>query len=183
MSGIPWWTTDVGGYGCGHNPPLCCAANPDNNSPYMRELIVVSHTQSPPAKNSWETLSDCWCLQRWYQFGLFSPVFRTHGCRWCAVPGCKEEPNVSPCVDVPSSCAANEVWSYGNATQARLEKMVRFRAKMRPYIAALAANVSARGVPTMRPLAYEFPTDPGAAGVDTQCILRAKTFQPNSIMF
>ena len=32
MSGIPWWTTDVGGYGCNFNMP--------NDSPYMRELIV-----------------------------------------------------------------------------------------------------------------------------------------------
>jgi hypothetical protein len=30
MSGIPWWTTDVGGYGCGNNQP--------NDSDYMREL-------------------------------------------------------------------------------------------------------------------------------------------------
>ena len=32
MSGIPWWTTDVGGYGCGFAKP--------NDSPYMKELIV-----------------------------------------------------------------------------------------------------------------------------------------------
>lgn len=32
LSGIPWWTTDVGGYGCGFVLP--------NSSPYMRELIV-----------------------------------------------------------------------------------------------------------------------------------------------
>ena len=32
MSGIPWWTTDVGGYGCGFSQP--------NESPYMKELIV-----------------------------------------------------------------------------------------------------------------------------------------------
>ena len=50
LSGIPWWTTDVGGYGCGKSQP--------NHSPYMQELII-----------------------RWYQFGCFSPIFRTHGCR------------------------------------------------------------------------------------------------------
>jgi alpha-D-xyloside xylohydrolase len=50
LSGIPWWTTDVGGYGCGFSAP--------SNSTYMQELIV-----------------------RWYQFGCFSPVFRTHGAR------------------------------------------------------------------------------------------------------
>ena len=32
LSGIPWWTTDVGGYGCGFAQP--------NDSPYMRVLMV-----------------------------------------------------------------------------------------------------------------------------------------------
>ena len=148
MSGIPWWTTDVGGYGCGHNPPLCCAKNPDNHSPYMQELIV-----------------------RWYQFGVFCPVFRSHGCRWCAAASCQEEPDVAPCVGVASSCAANEVWSYGNETQAKLEKLVRFRATMKRYLAELAANVTRDGVPTMRPLAFEFPEDRGSTAINDQYML------------
>eukprot|EP01051_Picozoa_sp_SAG22_P001239 SAG22_NODE_47_length_24699_cov_13.602317_4_plen_319_part_00 len=36
LSGIPWWTTDVGGYGCGSEQP--------NDSPYMKELIVGADT-------------------------------------------------------------------------------------------------------------------------------------------
>ena len=32
LSGIPWWTSDVGGYGCSVKHP--------NDSPYMQELIV-----------------------------------------------------------------------------------------------------------------------------------------------
>ena len=32
LSGIPWWSTDVGGYGCGFAKP--------NDGPYMQELIV-----------------------------------------------------------------------------------------------------------------------------------------------
>lgn len=53
----------------------------------------------------------------------------------------------------------NEVWSYGNATQVVLEKFVRVRNALKPYIAELAVNVSARGVPTMRPLWWNFPED------------------------
>ena len=33
MSGIPWWTTDVGGFGCS-------SPSPPNNGTYMQELIV-----------------------------------------------------------------------------------------------------------------------------------------------
>ena len=40
-----------------------------------------------------------------------------------------------------------------------------------PYIRELAANVSAHGAPTMRPLAYEFPDDRACRGVDDQYML------------
>ena len=33
ISGVPWWTTDVGGFGCPTSPY-------NNTSPYMQELIV-----------------------------------------------------------------------------------------------------------------------------------------------
>jgi len=138
MSGIPWWTTDVGGYGCGFVEP--------NDSEYMRELIV-----------------------RWYQFGAFSPVFRTHGCRLGP-----SEPD-SDCKPAHGSCGYNEIWSYGAATQALLEDVVRMRNEvLLPYIRELAANVSAHGAPTMRPLAYEFPDDRACRGVDDQYMLGPK---------
>lgn len=77
-----------------------------------------------------------------------------------------------PCTHVAGSCGPNEVWSYGDATGALLSAMVRFRAEvLQPYIAALAANVTARGVPTLRPLWWEFPADPAAWGVDDQFML------------
>lgn len=136
MSGIPWWTTDVGGYGCNFKN--------DNESPYMKELIV-----------------------RWYQFGLFCPIFRTHGCREGP-----QETTAPPCVNISGSCGPNEVWSYGADTQILLASMITYRATvLQPYIAELAQNVSAEGVPTMRPLWYEFPADPAAYNVDDQYML------------
>uniref|UniRef100_A0A7S2FY80 Glycoside hydrolase family 31 protein n=1 Tax=Haptolina brevifila TaxID=156173 RepID=A0A7S2FY80_9EUKA len=136
LSGIPWWTTDVGGYGCGFSKP--------NDSPYMQELIV-----------------------RWYEFGLFCPVFRTHGCR-----NGPSEPDVAPCKPAQGSCGENEVWSYGAATQVVLEKFVIARAQvLKPYVAELAVNVSARGVPTMRPLWWDFPHDPNTLDVNDQYML------------
>eukprot|EP00041_Stephanoeca_diplocostata_P026490 m.715470 g.715470 ORF g.715470 m.715470 type:complete len:726 (+) comp22979_c0_seq5:177-2354(+) len=135
LSGIPWWTTDVGGYGCGFVLP--------NNSPYMRELIV-----------------------RWYQFGTFCPVFRTHGCREGTA-----EPNTPPCEPTQDSCGPNEVWSYGPEVQPILEKYIRVRAGLKPYIQALARNVSELGVPTMRPLWWEFANDADCIGINDQYLL------------
>ena len=64
-----------------------------------------------------------------------------------------------------------QVWSYGNATQPVLEKYIRLRLKLKPYIAELAANVTADGVPTMRPPALAFPADQGCRGIDDQYLL------------
>ena len=101
------------------------------------------------------------------QFGVFSPVFRTHGCRQGA-----SEPDVAPCINVAHSCGPNEVWSYGNETQAMLETYIRFRTDvLKPYIAALAANVTRDGVPTVRPLWWEFPADPASWTVNDQFLL------------
>jgi alpha-D-xyloside xylohydrolase len=48
-SGIPYWTSDIGGYHLGWQAP-------DWSKPEMRELFT-----------------------RWFQFGAFSPIFRIHG--------------------------------------------------------------------------------------------------------
>ena len=105
--------------------------------------------------------------QNRYQFGLFCPIFRTHGCRQG-----EQEPTSAPCVNISGSCGPNEVWSYGADTQVLLSAMITYRAQvLKPYIAELALNVSAEGVPTMRPLWYEFPQDPAAYGVDDQYML------------
>ena len=47
LSGIPWWTTDIGGFFGG-----------EIDTPYFQELIV-----------------------RWFQYGVFCPLFRLHGWR------------------------------------------------------------------------------------------------------
>jgi alpha-D-xyloside xylohydrolase len=48
------------------------------------------------------------------------------------------------------------------------------QATMKPYIQELAVNVTASGVPTMRPLWYEFPDDDGAYGINDQYMLGPK---------
>ena len=56
-----------------------------------------------------------------------------------------------------------------------LEKMVRLRSEViKPYIQELDRNVTSRGVPTMRPLSYEFPSDPKCAGINDQYMLGPK---------
>ena len=49
--------------------------------------------------------------------------------------------------------------------------MVFRRDVLRPYIAALARNVTVEGAPTVRPLWYEFASDPACYDVDDQYLL------------
>jgi len=50
--------------------------------------------------------------------------------------------------------------------------MITYRAQvLKPYIAELAKNVSTEGVPTMRPMWYEFPDDSNCYNVDDQYML------------
>jgi alpha-D-xyloside xylohydrolase len=71
---------------------------------------------------------------RWFQYAAFLPIFRTHGSR-----------------------PANEVWSYGKEAEPILEKYLRVRYELMPYIYSLGYRTWKTGVP------LDFPGDPKVA--------------------
>jgi alpha-D-xyloside xylohydrolase len=73
---------------------------------------------------------------RWFEYGTFQPNFRTHGSR-----------------------RYNEVWSYGRAAEPILEKYLRLRYLLMPYIYSLAHRTHETGAPYMRALFMDFPQD------------------------
>ena len=89
ISGIPWWTTDIGGFHGG-----------DPADPAYQELIV-----------------------RWFQYGVFCPLFRLHGDRLPRVP-----------TGHAMTGGPNEAWSYGDAAYERIAAALRLRERLRPYI-------------------------------------------------
>ena len=97
LSGIPWWTTDIGGFHGG-----------DPESPYFRELIV-----------------------RWFQYGVFCPLFRLHGMR---------QPTVGWDAGGP-----NEVWSFGDEAYAIIRDLLFLRERLKPYILAQMAAAAETG--------------------------------------
>jgi alpha-D-xyloside xylohydrolase len=123
LSGIPWWTTDIGGFKGG-----------DITSPSFRELIV-----------------------RWFQFGVFSPLCRLHGFRQPAVRAEADH------ADLPSGAdqtgAPNELWSFGHEAYQILQRWLRLREHLRPYIMTAMRVAHADGIPPMRPLFLGFPDD------------------------
>ncbi|MGA8940204.1 MAG: TIM-barrel domain-containing protein [Acidobacteriaceae bacterium] len=79
---------------------------------------------------------------RWFEYGAFQPNFRTHGTR-----------------------PENEVWSYGKQAEPILEKLLRLRYELMPYIYSLGWNVHETGAPFMRGLFMDFGNDPKVADI------------------
>lgn len=120
LCGIPWWTTDIGGF-----------VNGDPESEEFRELIV-----------------------RWFEFGVFCPIFRLHGFR-LPYP-------VRDITNPDAYCGSggpNEVWSFGEKAYKIIENYMHIRERIRPYIMEQMAKASKDGTPVMRPLLYDFSGD------------------------
>ncbi|HEY1767068.1 MAG TPA: TIM-barrel domain-containing protein [Terracidiphilus sp.] len=79
---------------------------------------------------------------RWFEYAAFLPIFRTHGSR-----------------------PANEVWSYGKQAEPILEKYLRLRYALMPYIYSLGYQTWLTGAPFMRALPLDFPNDPKVAAI------------------
>ena len=77
---------------------------------------------------------------RWFEYGAFLPIFRAHGSR-----------------------LYNEVWSYGKQAEPILEKYLKLRYQLMPYIYSLGYNTYQTGAPYMRALFMDFPNDPKVA--------------------
>jgi len=77
---------------------------------------------------------------RWFEYATFEPIFRTHGSR-----------------------LENEVWSYGKQAEPILEKYLRLRYQLMPYIYSLGYQTWLTGAPYMRALFMDFPNDPKVA--------------------
>jgi alpha-D-xyloside xylohydrolase len=129
MSGIPYWTTDIGGFG-----------NGNTTSPDFRELIV-----------------------RWFQWGAFCPIFRLHGARQGPTWPVGKRAGI-----LCSASPSNEVWMFGNESEAAIIKVMRIREQLRPYVMEQYRAASVNGTPIMRPLFYDFHTDAGSQGIDDQ---------------
>lgn len=107
-TGIPYWTTDIGGYSGG-----------DPGDEAYRELFT-----------------------RWFQYGTFCPIFRSHGRRY---PGDTRVPN--------------ELWAYGSKVQRICTDFIKLRYSLLPYIYTLSGEVTFCGYTPMRLLAFDFPDD------------------------
>ena len=84
-------------------------------------------------------------MVRWYQYGVFTPVFRTHGYR-----------------------KNNEAWTIGGDSYRHIRAAILLRDRLRPYVMTQMRHASKTGVPPMRPLFFDFDPDPHVAAIEDQ---------------
>lgn len=82
---------------------------------------------------------------RWFEYGTFCPVYRTHGAR-----------------------KANELWSFGQRAQAMMTSYDKLRYRLLPYIYSIAWQTTSEGYTPMRALVMDFPADRSALNISDQ---------------
>jgi len=83
---------------------------------------------------------------RWFQFGAFSPIFRSHGWVW----------------------REHTPWAHGPEVEAICRLYAELRYRLLPYTYTLAWQAHALGLPLMRPLVLNYPDDPKTWTLDHQ---------------
>ena len=132
MSGIPWWTTDIGGFDYG-----------DPSDPKYQELTI-----------------------RWFEYATFCPVLRMHGYQAPYIPADETLGGGGQCY----TGGDNEIWSYGDTAFGIFKRLIALRERLKPYIKSAMDRASEVGTPPMRPLLYDFPSDPDAWKIEDEYI-------------
>ena len=132
MSGISWWTTDIGGFFDGIG-----------KSPAFRELLVrwfEFGVFSPICRLHGVRIPDA--------LPLPNDGVPSYGSDTFAI--------------FTDTGGANEVWSYGEEVYAILKDLLALRERLRPYVMQEMKAYQTHGDPLMRPLFYDFTDDPKA---------------------
>jgi alpha-D-xyloside xylohydrolase len=129
-TGLPYWDTDIAGF---FSPSL-----PADYHAEHRPLIDGSEVRG--TIGNYEDYPELFV--RWFEWGAFQPVMRTHGER-----------------------NHNEVWSYGTQAEPILAKYLKLRYQLLPYTYSVAYRSYQTGAPYMRALFMDFPDDPEAANL------------------
>lgn len=132
-TGMPYWTLDIGAFFVRRKPGMWFWAGDYDagvDDLGYRELYV-----------------------RWFQYGAFLPMFRSHG------------------TDTP-----REIWRFGAPGEPMYETLaafLRLRYRLMPYIYSLAGLVTHRDYTMLRALPFDFRNDPNTYDIDDQFLFGA----------
>jgi alpha-glucosidase len=82
-------------------------------------------------------------LTRWIELGAFNPIYRDH-----TTKGSRDQ----------------EPWVHGPEQEAIRKRYIELRYELMPYIYTTAEEMARTGMPMMRPMMLEFPSEPQVAG-------------------
>lgn len=137
VAGEPYWTVDIGGFFIRNDPTLWFWRGDYDAG--CRGLTAADALAPDPQDTGCTDLGYWELYTRWLQYGVFLPIMRSHG------------------TDAP-----REIWQFGEAGTPfydAIEKYIRLRYRLIPYIYSLAAQVTLHSSTMMRPLALDFPHD------------------------
>jgi|CZKL01.1.fsa_nt_gi alpha-D-xyloside xylohydrolase len=129
-TGLPYWDTDIAGF-------FSPAVSADYHAEH-KPLIDGSDVRG--TIGNYEDYPELFV--RWFEWGAFQPVMRTHGER-----------------------NHNEVWSYGRQAEPILANYLKLRYQLLPYTYSVAYRSYQTGAPYMRALFMDFPADAKAADI------------------
>ena len=136
-AGEPYWTVDIGGFFVDNNPDLWFWRGDYPKG--CRGLTAADVLEPDPNDTGCRDLGYWELYTRWVQYGVFLPMFRSHG-----------------------TDAAREIWRFGEEGSPfydTIARYIRLRYQLMPYIYSLAAHVTFGAYTLMRAVALEFPDD------------------------
>ncbi len=140
MSGIPWWTVDIGAFFVGGTACWRKWCGDPNAKPVWFWNGEYDRGTADPAY--------CELYTRWLQFGAFLPLFRSHG------------------TDTPREIW--NFGRPGEMFYDAIETSIKLRYRLMPYIYSLAADVAFTDSTMMRSLLFDFPLDKNVKSIDDQ---------------
>ncbi|GAB2501935.1 glycoside hydrolase family 31 protein [Alkalibacterium psychrotolerans] len=86
--------------------------------------------------------------QRWFQFGVFSPINRLHSSN--------------------SAFSSKEPWTYSSSVKENMSRFLRLRHALIPYIDTFNVLTHEKGIPLVQPVYYQHPFDEHAYQVKNE---------------
>jgi alpha-D-xyloside xylohydrolase len=126
-SGIPYWTLDIGAF-------------------FIRK--GVQWYWDGDYEKGYDDLGYVELFTRWFQYGCFLPIFRSHGTDF-----------------------RRELWHFGEKGDIFYDTIIKFnqlRYRLMPYIYSMAGKVWKDDYTLIRMLAFDYPEDAIARGIDDQ---------------
>lgn len=136
MTGIPYWTTDIGGFRVRSQDKIDGGASGEISGYQVENKKAVA---DGGYRNGLKDPAYLELYTRWFQYGTFNPIFRIHG------------------TEIP-----REIWHFGEPGEPYYEaqkEMILLRYSLLSYIYSNAWKVTTEGASIMKALVMDFADD------------------------